>query len=509
MVPRKDIKATLKNITTPSRINKTRRERRDLQLELNKRRNISDSESSGTSGSGSSTTTTTSGSDNSSGRQVIDVTKPVQVQVPRTEKLSPKKASAATGTPLSVIYIEIHSLNDEAFDGTLSKVEAKGLWNALKQPTVNIKRITIKSGKFARIGFELNSPVKLTELSNKPTFNIEFTRGHTTDIYRVKLPDYDTLAYKIGEVASVTVTNTGLETSALDIAEWFSKFGKIIGDIRYKNIYLVFIKDQEISSRDIDHKLDFLLTSGPVGLGEQLKLIKHLAPFESFFSTISLTDFLLLPYRSPVDADGIGTDEWELDLELFQHVPELLPIKGNRSIVYYPGIPKQCKSCFETGHTAPKCSNQKEDYLNYVDRFLKTGQFSESMIGSWFDTLKKYHPNHNRADPNDLRQTIVLNKKGVGQKDLRRKIGPSTDKDLRTNIGNNTAEAESRQEPQGQPFNETRGRGSFRSRGQYRSSYSSRGGFKAYRGHQRGRGNSRGFNQRGRGQNRGRGEYYH
>jgi len=411
--------------------------------------------------------------------QLIDVTSKPTVQLPQAVNLSPSKADKATGKPLTFVYIDIHTVNDENLEGTITKVEAKGIWLALGQKTSNIRRITIKKGRYAKIGFELANPIKITEISCKPTFNIEFTRGHITDVYKIRLPDFDDLAYQIGDTVTVSITHTGLETSRQDIADWISKFGTLTTEPRY--IFLILILTQKASY------------IGPVGSYVGLSFSLTQASLKEKKSLI-----IIIFHRNPLDRDGIGSDDWTVDVTLKQHIPEQLPIKGNRALVYYPGIPRQCKSCFETGHIASTCPNSKEDYLNYVVRFLRSGHFTEPMIGGWLDALKKYHSDYNRSDPNDLRQTIDLNKKGVPRNDLRRKIGPSTAKDLRTNIGRDTEQKEVNFEERGRTPKRGnrggRGRGHPPSRGQNRSNSrsfhrgrgsrgGSRGGFRGGRGH--------------------------
>jgi len=380
--------------------------------------------------------------------------------------------------------------------GELTKVEAKGIWNALGQKVANIRRITTKRGRYVKVGYDLDKPIKITELSCKPTFKIEFTRGHITDIYKIKLPDYDGLAYQIGDTATVSITFTGLETTARDIQDWISKFGDIKGEVRYTFLFS--------STKTLSNSI------GPVGPEIDTQNLLLASACQSVLKSL----IKILICRSPIDRDGIGTDEWIVDIKLNQHIPEQLPIKGNRALVYYPGIPKQCKTCFETGHIASTCNNGKEDYLNYIVRFLKSGHFDEPMIGGWIDALKKYHPEYNRKDSKDLRQTIDLNKKGVPKQDLRRKIGPSSERDLRTNIGrDNQGESytnpENSQERGRTPKRETyrgraRGRGHPPSRGHsFQGSQSRgpnqgnsrgypRGGYRGYRGN---RGNWKNFQE--------------
>jgi len=477
MVPRKDVKAALKKLTTPSRKSSSARVR-DLQSQLNKNRNISSSptpselESQTSSQSSQSSQSSMSTNSQVPNNQLIDVTSKPTVQLPQAVDLSPSKAGKATGKPLSIVYIDIHTVNDENFEGIITKVEAKGIWLAVGQKTSNIKRITIKKGRYAKIGYELTNPIKITEISSKPTFNIEFTRGHVTDVYKIRLPDFDDLAFQIGEIATVSITHTGLETTKQDIEEWVSKFGTVTREARYLNISLT-------------HPVWYI---GPVGSYLDIYFLLTEASLKITKSLIKVF------YRNPLDRDGIGSDDWVVEVKLNQHIPEQLPIKGNRALVYYPGIPRQCKTCFETGHIASTCPNQKEDYLNYIVRFLNSGHFTELMIGGWIDALKKYHPAYNRSDPSDLRQTIDLNKRGVPKQDLRRKIGPSTDKDLRTNIGRDHQD-----QPQQVSFQERgrtpkrgnqrgRGRGHPPSRGHHHSNS---------RGYSRGRGNNNRGNSRG------------
>jgi len=209
-----------------------------------------------------------------------------------------------------------------------------------------------------------------------------------------------------------------------DIKNWMSRFGEVKGEIRYH----LFIVDKKVVTLSDSVRVQVY----------HIKSQSDSVRVRGFLYFYKDNNLSLITSSSPVDSDGIGTDDWNIKIQLDQHIPELLPINGKRSLVYYPGIPKQCKRCFETGHTAPGCTNPKEDWLNYVVRFLQTNQFTESMVGGWIDALKKYHPLYNRADPKDLRQQLDLTRRGVDGEDLRRKIGPSTSRDLRTNIGENT-----------------------------------------------------------------------
>lgn len=116
-------------------------------------------------------------------------------------------------------------------------------------------------------------------------------------------------------------------------------------------------------------------------------------------------------------------------------------MSGKRVHVTYPGQPKLCRTCLCQGHIAKDCPDQsKTDFLDYVARLLKSGLFKEELFGSWIDSLKKFHHEFNRPNPNDLRQVMNFNQRGLQRHDLRRNIGYSTNQDLRTRIGQNQEE---------------------------------------------------------------------
>jgi len=413
------------------------------------------------------------------------------------ENLTPSKKKNATGEPLKIIYLDIFKLNNDKFEGEVTKLEAKAIWRALKQNTTNINRINSETvqGNFVRLGYDLLEPVKLTELSNRQDFTIEVNRGLKSDLYKVRLADYQTLACSVGDTVKVAIYHTGLEVKAEDIKVKTIKIKiSTCGSVRV-------CKKLELQTHTTETPYEFRCDKA---INRKLN-----APCEFVFCQLKTVSFKLQKWvenfgkvtseiKTPKTDDEIGSDEWVFDFLLEQHIPQVLPIDGNRAIVYYPGIPKQCKKCYENGHTAPTCQNQPVDWLDYVARFLKTGNFTERMLGRWMDALRKYHPEHNR-NPEDLRQHIVLNKRGVPRGDLRRQIGPSTSRDLRTNIGSNAGsnpnqQAWNQNQVQYVGNNPQRGRGWNRGRG---------------RGQRRGRGRGRGQPGRGRGYHHNQYQDYH
>jgi len=66
---------------------------------------------------------------------------------------------------------------------------------------------------------------------------------------------------------------------------------------------------------------------------------------------------------------GCNTDIVEADIIFKRHIPEYLPIVGQKVIVNYPGIPKICNKCYKMGHTKRNCrSNQVFKEVNVVQR---------------------------------------------------------------------------------------------------------------------------------------------
>jgi len=129
-----------------------------------------------------------------------------------------------------------------------------------------------------------------------------------------------------------------------------------------------------------------------------------------------------ISHRSKIDEDGIESEELVVDVKIKSHIPEILPVYGKRFNVWYPGIPKQCKTCFDFDHTAKTCKSQKLPWLDYVAKIHEVGKIKDELLGSWLDTLKKYHSNYKPGPQIDLRAQLDANKRQLEPDDLRRNI---------------------------------------------------------------------------------------
>jgi len=98
--------------------------------------------------------------------------------------------------------------------------------------------------------------------------------------------------------------------------------------------------------------------------------------------------FLLLP-RTFKDYDGIGSDQFEVDVRLSRHMPDQLPIDGKRISFYYPGIKKVCNRCFKCGHIKKECNEPKGKWIDFVHKLYLSNKFTDSMFGKWIEELDK------------------------------------------------------------------------------------------------------------------------
>jgi len=58
------------------------------------------------------------------------------------------------------------------------------------------------------VAYILKTPIQLTTLSTKPEFTINKKGAFRTDVYRVRLPDFDQIAYVLGQEVTITIQNT-------------------------------------------------------------------------------------------------------------------------------------------------------------------------------------------------------------------------------------------------------------------------------------------------------------
>jgi hypothetical protein len=87
------------------------------------------------------------------------------------------------------------------------------------------------------------------------------------------------------------------------------------------------------------------------------------------------------------DAEGVSTGAFHTKLVLEHHIPEHLPMFGQKIRVYYAGMQRQCSNCYRVGHFKRECNKRKTDWLGYIERLLDTGIYDESLFGNWIEVI--------------------------------------------------------------------------------------------------------------------------
>jgi len=149
---------------------------------------------------------------------------------------TPRKSERITGKKIDVINLEIFQVNGKQFDGILPKADLKNLWLAWG-PDRKIEEIADIASKqifnqCLKVAYSLKNPIYITELSRKQEFLIEKTGSHQTDVYKVRLIDFNNIAIKLGQTVTVVVDNILFGVSTTKILEWLSCFGSVRGQIR-------------------------------------------------------------------------------------------------------------------------------------------------------------------------------------------------------------------------------------------------------------------------------------
>lgn len=99
---------------------------------------------------------------------------------------------------------------------------------------------------------------------------------------------------------------------------------------------------------------------------------------------------------------GLMSDVVEIEVVLRDHVPEYLPIYGQKCLVMYPGIPKLCNKCYTFNHYRKECNNHQRDWIEYVIQLCKDRKISHEYIGSWKNAIQRWqNANADKADDDD------------------------------------------------------------------------------------------------------------
>jgi len=198
----------------------------------------SDSRSSSASSYMSSTSITSlinSRANDSAFRLRDPVFVPVSIELNKNQEVTPKETDVTFGTNTKIIKLEVFKVNGIPFDGVLSDWDILDVWKCLGRDTSEIDQFasTQVRNNCLRIRYVLKAPIQLTEISRKPEFEFDKKGGFRTDVYRVRLADYQNLAYTLGEPVTITIQNTFFDITKEEMIQWIEPFGEVIGEPRY------------------------------------------------------------------------------------------------------------------------------------------------------------------------------------------------------------------------------------------------------------------------------------
>ena len=270
----------------------------------------------------------------------------------------------------SEIEVEIQTINDQPFRGTITTHEAKHLVykNALGCPFSNFRGLRFGYKGVPIVTFMLKSPVNIDDFASFQFFS--FTRSYlksgkqTEDVLGCKIRGVRTVAGNEtipghGEdwTRVVKVEGCDYRVSKEMIVTWLSLYGEVMSDV---------VEDVFEDSEDSE--------------GE--------------------------------NATGI----YSVKMKLASDIPQLLPMDGRRIKVYYRYIHKLCTKCFDR-HPRRECKNNKVEWIDYVRAFIEDNPSIErEMFGKWITILEKIDRENQQKkgqstlrQPESQKQTVTAN----------------------------------------------------------------------------------------------------
>jgi len=243
-----------------------------------------------------------------------------------------------------VVKIELLTINNRPYFGEVSDDEQLYIWMSVlgrKKEEISGAFATKSLSRLVRITYRLVTPIKLREIYCTETFKYD------------KILDDD---------AFETIT------------------GRLLGYNCVKHV--------ELGQRAlITVKTNFGVE--PEGVTNWLKL---------YGNVISQR------YLKNKETD-LDTDVIEAEVVLKEHIPEYLPMYGQKCQVSYAGIPKLCNNCFMFNHYRKECKNKKMDCVEYIIQLIMDQKISHELVGTWKNAMKRWEDANSDAallDDEDL-----------------------------------------------------------------------------------------------------------
>ena len=91
--------------------------------------------------------------------------------------------------------------------------------------------------------------------------------------------------------------------------------------------------------------------------------------------------------NSDSDADPLGNGTFSIKMRLKKDIPQLLPMWGKRIRIYHRGVQKLCSNCFGT-HPRKNCRSEKVPWTRYVLNFMERNpDIPSELYGRWWKVI--------------------------------------------------------------------------------------------------------------------------
>ncbi len=240
------------------------------------------------------------------------------------------------------LEVEIQTINDQPFRGTITRQEAKHriYKEALGCPFSNFRGARTGYKACPTATFMLKKAINIDDLAPFQNFSFErkYNKADGTEVV-------DVLKCKLKGVRTVS---GGDETPSFS-DEW-TRVVKIEGC------------DYRVSG---DVILEWLGHYGEV-----------------------LSELVEDVFEDSEDSEGDNaTGIYSVRMRLSRNIPQLLPVDGRRIKIYYRNINKLCTSCFGQ-HGRRDCKEEKVKWIDYVDKFIAANpEINPALYGKWVNII--------------------------------------------------------------------------------------------------------------------------
>ena len=251
---------------------------------------------------------------------------------------------APNGAMRDEITVEIQTMNEKPFKGTLTFKEAlEGIYTkCLELDTAILHGIRFRFSRCPIIKFKLKEQINIDDLHRMEYF--EFYRNYTVK----GVQKYDTFGCKINGIRMSANQESTNDSDPDPNVRWLK-----VEWVEYA------VQEKQI--------LDWMNLYGE----QASELSEDIHP------------------NSDSDADPYGNGTYSIKMRLKKEVPQLLPMWGKRIRIYYRGVTKLCPNCFGA-HARKNCKSEKVTWIQYVLRFMENNpDIPPEYYGKWWKIVNE------------------------------------------------------------------------------------------------------------------------